>query len=85
MDLFGSRAPVVCGAFLDLDSDNGLERQYRMNCKHCGLWLAYREAPMSEPSPLWVLPDALSLDPNAAQTKLAMLKASAQVRSFEIS
>ncbi len=39
----------------------GIERQYRLNCPECGVFIAYRPVPYDEPSPLfYIVSDALT-------------------------
>jgi len=46
--------------------DNGLERQHRLNCKQCGLFLMYRSGPMGAPSKFtYICSGALTIDPRS--------------------
>ena len=44
------RRAMVAGDTKLIRRDAGVERQYRLNCKHCALPLAYRTAPIDAPA-----------------------------------
>eukprot|EP00808_Paulinella_micropora_P021350 g40553.t1 len=62
---------MVMGPTVHIKRRKGVERQYRLNCKACGLLMCYRVAPVGKPSKYcYFVKDALVGDPSEVVTSI---------------